>query len=723
MKAEIIRTIANLKKQLFSQKVGSAIGTTIGLFFAIYSPAIAQTVNGTVFEDTNGNNNLTLGEPGLGAGITIRLLDGLSRQELDITTTNINGQYSFLNVANGNYLVQVDIDTVPDGFIIGNNSNNITTTVNNNVITINYPFDPVNISGRVFEDTNLDDIQDNGEAGLSSITVFLFNDTNNDGIADGGAIATTETNFAGDYGFNVPNGNYLVRADTNDPDLVGRQYGGVTGNPNDPLNLTRNADINNNILSDLNYPFDPGTPPPICDPGDPNNQLSFLANPQLISGTDLQIGARYRFANVFPGVDALIEIAGFNGGATLGSLDNDSTGEVSAFQPTLNPPNAAVTSSVDFDITFVNTGTNIPVALTFKAAGLDIDGSTGDGNPNGLREFIQLTNLSSFTLDPNTALIATSIPPNATRFESSTTQFQPGISLNAVEALVITQYNNISQFRYTIGAINNTNSGIQRLNSFFLGCASIAPPSVDFGDAPDTYGTDVTAGNSSNGIDPLGASHAIVSGIQLGVTAPDLEADGQASPNAEGDDLNGTDDEDGINAFPTLNEGSISYTIPAANLTATNTTGVAATLHAWIDFNKNGIFEPTEYANATVNNNTNNGNPAADLTWNGIIVGTQGNTFARFRLTTDPNINANTPGGPANDGEVEDYQITIAPPVIPPELLLVKRITDINGTEIPDFVNDGVANSPDDNPNWPTPLNDFLRGAIDRDRVRPGDEV
>ncbi|MGF1489572.1 MAG: hypothetical protein ACFBSE_20980, partial [Prochloraceae cyanobacterium] len=47
----------------------------------------------------------------------------------------------------------------------------------------------------------------------------------------------------------------------------------------------------------------------------------------------------------------------------------------------------------------------------------------------------------------------------------------------------------------------------------------------------------------------------------------------------------------------------------------------------------------------------------------------------------------------------------------------------INGTEIPDFVNDGVANSPDDNPNWPTPLNDFLRGAIDRDRVRPGDEV
>jgi len=59
----------------------------------------------------------------------------------------------------------------------------------------------------------------------------------------------------------------------------------------------------------------------------------------------------------------------------------------------------------------------------------------------------------------------------------------------------------------------------------------------------------------------------------------------------------------------------------------------------------------------------------------------------------------------------------------PPELLLVKRITAIDGTNLTGFVNDGVLNSSDDNPNWPTPLTDFLRGAIDGGQVEPGQEV
>lgn len=38
-----------------------------------------------------------------------------------------------------------------------------------------------------------------------------------------------------------------------------------------------------------------------------------------------------------------------------------------------------------------------------------------------------------------------------------------------------------------------------------------------------------------------------------------------------------------------------------------------------------------------------------------------GDTYARFRLTTDTAIDDTTPGGAAVDGEVEDYQIAIAP--------------------------------------------------------------
>jgi GEVED domain len=58
-------------------------------------------------------------------------------------------------------------------------------------------------------------------------------------------------------------------------------------------------------------------------------------------------------------------------------------------------------------------------------------------------------------------------------------------------------------------------------------------------------------------------------------------------------------------------------------------------------------------------------------------VGATGNTYARFRLTSDSSINNNTSGGAASSGEVEDYRVAIAV-ASDPNLLLVKRITAIN---------------------------------------------
>jgi|GEM_PF-3523658 len=199
---------------------------------------------------------------------------------------------------------------------------------------------------------------------------------------------------------------------------------------------------------------------------------------------------------------------------------------------------------------------------------------------------------------------------------------------------------------------------------------TLTTAALDYGDAPDTYGTDSTAGNSSNSSDPLGASHVIASNLFLGATVPDAETNGfvdgtDDNGDATDDDaLNGTgtgngDDEDNF-TLPNLTSGDTTYTIPAANITATNTTNQSAILHAWIDFNNSGTFENNEHASVTVNNATNGGNPAGGLTWNNINVGAVGNTYARFRLTTDSSITAATPGGNAANGEVEDYQIAIA---------------------------------------------------------------
>ena len=161
----------------------------------------------------------------------------------------------------------------------------------------------------------------------------------------------------------------------------------------------------------------------------------------------------------------------------------------------------------------------------------------------------------------------------------------------------------------------------------------------DYSDAPVSYGA---------------ASHVIptVPTVYLGNIVPDdenaIQLGGDAGIGADGDDADGTDDEDGISAFPVITDLDTSYTIPAANITAV---GVGATLHAWIDFDGNTLFDDDEYTSAAV---------GADLVWASIPAGiTIGDTYARFRLTTDASVNATTPAGEASDGEVEDYALTI----------------------------------------------------------------
>lgn len=159
----------------------------------------------------------------------------------------------------------------------------------------------------------------------------------------------------------------------------------------------------------------------------------------------------------------------------------------------------------------------------------------------------------------------------------------------------------------------------------------------DYSDAPASYGD---------------ATHRLVSGIRLGA-AIDIETASQASAGASGDDTTGVDDEDGVSALPPLALGSSTYTIPAANISATGT----GRLHAWVDFNRDGAFQSTEYATVTVAAGVLSGN----LVFSGLPAMTVGTTFARFRFTSDAAITSSTPGGVATNGEVEDYQLQIQP--------------------------------------------------------------
>lgn len=215
----------------------------------------------------------------------------------------------------------------------------------------------------------------------------------------------------------------------------------------------------------------------------------------------------------------------------------------------------------------------------------------------------------------------------------------------------------------------------------------------DLGDAPTTYGTpaniyfaDVAGGNpinttthdeylSAGGSAPGGAtiiqagSVTPPSGPRLGTNLTDSDPATNYGPNANGDDVSGTspNDEDALATIPPLTSTSASYavTVPATS------SDVPAYVTAWVDFNRNGTFEPSEFTSATVPaNSTSN----VTLSWPIIPAGTitPGTTYIRLRISTfdstDPSNDL--PGTPfddrstmaLNNGEIEEYALTVPAP-------------------------------------------------------------
>jgi hypothetical protein len=173
--------------------------------------------------------------------------------------------------------------------------------------------------------------------------------------------------------------------------------------------------------------------------------------------------------------------------------------------------------------------------------------------------------------------------------------------------------------------------------------------SLDWGDAPDSYGTLVTSN---------GPRHGIVTGYGLtltptsGVNVVDGETNGQPSPNATGDDnspaLSPTD-ENGVLFLSGLTPGA-SGTVRVGVRTAGFSSGV---LQAWVDFNRDGDFlDPNEQ----IIRDRSLGSGIHNLQF-AVPAGAQlGTTFARFRYGIERGIG---PKGAALAGEVEDYQIEI----------------------------------------------------------------
>lgn len=192
-----------------------------------------------------------------------------------------------------------------------------------------------------------------------------------------------------------------------------------------------------------------------------------------------------------------------------------------------------------------------------------------------------------------------------------------------------------ARFRYSDTPIQNYDGwgGMGEVEDY-----AIPIRQCDYGDAPEPYPTLHGQG---------GARHVFVDGMPfLGATV-DFEPDGQPDSRALGDDNdNDGDDEDGI-AF-------VNDLIPGQNASVTvMVSGNVGFLNAWIDFNNDGDWaDPDEQIFIDVPLNIGSHYLSFPVPQSYIVT----STYARFRISSIPGLSYS---GTADDGEVEDYKLTL----------------------------------------------------------------
>ncbi len=167
---------------------------------------------------------------------------------------------------------------------------------------------------------------------------------------------------------------------------------------------------------------------------------------------------------------------------------------------------------------------------------------------------------------------------------------------------------------------------------------------LDFGDLPDSYGTNFASDGARHLVPSSGA-------IKLGATVT-YEGDARAPLDATGD---GGDD--GVVVVGKWADGSDGATV---GVTVNGCTGTCY-LSAWIDWNKDGDFADANEAVLIDAAAVNGSNTLSFDVPTGTFDGTTIVLNARFRLYATSTRGTAAPTDLVENGEVEDYQWTFTP--------------------------------------------------------------
>lgn len=192
-------------------------------------------------------------------------------------------------------------------------------------------------------------------------------------------------------------------------------------------------------------------------------------SPTLLSGTALQVGARYRFSNVRAGTDAIVTIVQYTGGVTLTSVDDGSAGYADAFQPYVVSP-ANSNGYAEFLVEFVNTGTLVPRVMTeVPITPIDVDGDAFAPAP--LYEFDMVTiNPGGYYIDFDMlgAELNISVAANWVTGRNTAAVNYSGIDTAKKNVMFSVVNSNISSFSMRLGAQNGSNASNNRRKSIYF---------------------------------------------------------------------------------------------------------------------------------------------------------------------------------------------------------------------------------------------------------------
>lgn len=209
--------------------------------------------------------------------------------------------------------------------------------------------------------------------------------------------------------------------------------------------------------------------------------------------------------------------------------------------------------------------------------------------------------------------------------------------------------------------------------------------SLDWGDAPSEHYPTLVADE--------GPRHVINDSLYMGVCVDD-ETDGQPTAMANGDDTGaaslvtaGTcvvenDDDDSLTP-PALTDGVIA---PMVTIATVNNTGNDAYLTCWIDYSGTEFQLSERSSMVTVFNGANSVNVTLPNVPSDASTTTGGSTFMRCRLASSMS-EIKDPTGKANNGEIEDYLVTI---------LSDEAEARVTGVVFLDKINNGVQDDNED---------------------------